>query len=71
MHSSLRLTRFQVSHNQNPGSEGQSQPELGVAAFVVLYVGSGRPFSYQVLIVIQELSNFCPHPQKASPRASA
>ena len=33
--------------------EGQSQPHIGAAAFVALYIGLGGPFKYQVLTVTQ------------------
>ena len=32
-------------------SEGQSQPEIVAAAFLILYMALGSPFLYQVLIV--------------------
>ena len=32
-------------------SKGQSQPEIVVAAFLLLYMVLGSPFLYQVLIV--------------------
>ena len=32
-------------------SKGRSQPEIGAAAFLILYMVLGLPFLYQVLIV--------------------
>ena len=37
-------------------SKGQSQREVVVAAFLILYVVVGSPFLHQVLIVTQLLS---------------
>ena len=48
----LKVWFAKVSHNQHPGV-GKGQPQLGAAAFVVLYTGLGRPFYYQVSIVSQ------------------
>ena len=42
-------------------SKGQSQPEIVVAAFFVLYMVLGRPFYYQVLIMTQ-VNNFIREP---------
>ena len=40
-------------------SKGQSQPELGAAAFLVLYMVPGIPFEYQVLIVTHFVLGSC------------